>query len=142
MRCMTKFSIGQKASFSKTITEKDVFAFAEISGDHNPLHLDEAYAKTTRFGARLVHGALTAGLISAALGNDLPGVGSIYMGQTTKFVKPVYFDDTITATVEISAILADKGIITLKTTCANQHGETVVEGEAVVFHPDAKTTIQ
>ena len=136
---MAKFSIGQKTTFSKTITAKEVMTFAEISGDHNPLHLDAEYAKTTRFGARIAHGALTNGLISAAIGNDLPGVGSIYMSQTTKFVKPVYFGDTITAMVEISAIRADKGIVTLKTVCTNQKNEVVAEGEAVVFHPDAKT---
>jgi 3-hydroxybutyryl-CoA dehydratase len=137
---MKQFSVGQKVSFSKTISEKDVNTFAEISGDHNPLHLNAEYAKTTRFGARIAHGALTAGLISAAIGNDLPGVGSIYMSQSTKFVKPVYFDDTITATVEISAIRTDKGIITLKTDCKNQRGEIVAEGEAVIFHPDAKSS--
>ncbi len=133
------FLVGQKATFSKTISEQDVNTFAEISGDHNPLHLDAEYAKTTRFGARIAHGALTAGLISAAIGNDLPGVGSIYMSQLTRFVKPVYFDDTITATVEISAIRTDKGIVTLRTDCKNQRGEIVAEGEAVVFHPDAKS---
>jgi 3-hydroxybutyryl-CoA dehydratase len=136
---MTKFSIGQTASFSQTITEHAVRTFAEISGDHNPLHLDEAYAKQTRFGARIAHGALTAGIISAAIGNELPGVGSIYLSQMTKFVKPVYFGDTITATVEITAIRTDKGIVTLKTICTNQKNEMVADGEAMVFHPDAKT---
>jgi 3-hydroxybutyryl-CoA dehydratase len=139
---MVKFSIGQKATFGKTFTEQEVVAFANISGDRNPLHLDAEYAKTTRFGARIAHGALTAGLISAVLGNDLPGIGTIYMSQTTKFLKPVYFGDTVTATVEITAIRTDKGILTLKTVCANQHGEIVADGEAVVFHPDAKTTSQ
>jgi 3-hydroxybutyryl-CoA dehydratase len=80
------FSVGQKATFSKTISEKDVNTFAEISGDHNPLHLDAGYAKTTRFGARIAHGALTAGLISAAIGNDLPGVGSIYITASQKSI--------------------------------------------------------
>ena len=136
---MTKFSIGQKASFSKTISEKDVNAFAEISGDKNPVHLDENYAKQTRFGKRIAHGAFSFGLISAALGNELPGHGTVYMSQAIKFIKPVYFGDTITALVEITAIRADKGIITLKTDCANQRGEIVADGEAVVFHQDAKT---
>ena len=134
--------IGARATFTKTISERDVITFAEISGDQNPLHLDAAYAQTTRFGARIAHGALTAGLISAAIGNELPGIGTIYLSQFTKFVKPVYLDDTITATIAITAIRADKGIVTLKTTCANQHGELVAEGEAVVFHPDAKTKSQ
>lgn len=136
---MPKFSIGQKASFTKQITERDVATFAEISGDKNPLHLDDAYAKQTRFGARIAHGAFTFALISAALGTELPGPGTVYMSQSLKFLKPVYLDDTITATVEITALRADKGIVTLKTECANQRGEKIAEGEAVVFHADAKT---
>ena len=132
------FSIGQKASFTKQITERDVATFAEISGDKNPLHLDDAYAKQTRFGARIAHGAFTFALISAALGTELPGPGTVYMSQSLKFIKPVYLDDTITATVEITALRADKGIVTLKTECANQRGEKIAEGEAVVFHESAK----
>ena len=133
------FTIGQKASFSKQITERDVATFAEISGDKNPLHLDAAYAEQTRFGARIAHGAFTFALISAALGMKLPGPGTVYMSQSLKFVKPVYLDDTITATVEITALRADKGIVTLKTECANQRGEKIAEGEAVVFHEKAKS---
>jgi len=136
---MMKFLVGQKASFSKKITESDVATFAEISGDKNPVHLDENYAKQTRFGKRIAHGALSVGLISAVLGNILPGHGTVYMSQTIKFTKPVFFDDLITANVEITAIRADKGIVTLKTDCANQRSEIVADGEAVVFHPDAKT---
>lgn len=133
------FTVGSKASFSKKITERDVATFAEISGDKNPLHLDEAFAKTTRFGARIAHGAFTFGVISAVLGTQLPGPGTVYLGQSLKFLKPVYFDDTITATVEITAIRPDKGIVTCKTDCANQHGEKIAEGEATVFHEKAKT---
>jgi 3-hydroxybutyryl-CoA dehydratase len=136
---MTQFSVGQKASFSKKITERDVTTFAEISGDKNPVHLDADYAKQTRFGNRIAHGAFTFGLISAALGNELPGHGTVYMSQSIKFIKPVYFDDTVTATVEITSIRADKGIVTLKTDCTNQRGDKIAEGEATVFHPDAKT---
>ena len=136
---MTKFTVGQKASFSKKITEHDVATFAEISGDKNPVHLDESYAKQTRFGKRIAHGTLGMGLISAVLGNILTGHGTVYMSQQIKFVKPVYFDDTIRANVDITAIRADKGIVTLKTICTNQQNEIVAEGEAVVFHPDAKT---
>jgi 3-hydroxybutyryl-CoA dehydratase len=136
---MTKYSIGQKASFSRVITEQDVATFAEISGDKNPVHLDEAYAKQMRFGKRIAHGAFTFGIISAALGNELPGHGTVYLSQSIKFLKPVYLSDTIIATVEITAIHADKGIVTLKTDCANQNGDKIAEGEATVFHPDAKT---
>ena len=139
---MAKFSAGQISSCSKTITEKDVKTFAEISGDTNPVHLDETYAKQTRFGKRIAHGTLTIGLISVVLGNQLPGHGTVYMSQAIKFVKPVFFDDTITATVEILSIRADKGIVTLKTVCTNQRGENVAEGEAMVFHPDAKAMSQ
>ena len=134
-------NIGSKASFSKKITESDVVTFAQLSGDNNPMHLDENYAKGTRFGARIAHGAFSFAVISTVLGTQLPGPGTIYMSQTLKFLKPVYFDDTITGTVEITAIRADKGIVTLKTTCTNQRGEPVAEGEAVVFHPDAKSAV-
>ena len=135
---MVKFSIGQKASFTKQITEREVATFAEISGDKNPLHLDAAYAEQTRFGARIAHGGFTFALISAALGTELPGPGTVYLSQSLKFIKPVYFDDTITAMVEITALRADKGIVTLKTECANQRGEKIAEGEAVVYHEDAR----
>ena len=134
------FSIGQKASFSKQISEREVATFAEISGDQNPLHLDEAYAKQTRFGARIAHGAFSFALISSALGTELPGPGTVYMSQSLKFIQPVYFDDTISATVEITALRADKGIVTLKTECANQRGKKIAEGEAVVFHENAKSS--
>ncbi len=133
------FTVGSKASFSKTISERDVATFAEISGDKNPLHLDEQFAKGTRFGARIAHGAFTFGVISAVLGTQLPGPGTVYLGQELKFLKPVFFDDTLTATVEITEIRPDKGIITLKTDCANQRGEKVAEGQATVFHEKAKT---
>lgn len=136
---MAQFWVGQKSSFSKQITEHDVATFAELSGDKNPLHLDEEYAKRTRFGRRIAHGMLTTSLISTVIGTQLPGVGSIYMSQSIKWVKPVYLDDTVTATAEITAIRADKGIITLKTACTNQKDEIVAEGEAVALHPDAKT---
>ncbi len=135
------FTIGQRASFSKQITERDVTRFADISGDKNPLHLDAEYAERTRFGARIAHGAFAFALISAALGTELPGPGTLYMSQSLKFIKPVYFDDTITATVEITAIRGDKGIVTLKTECVNQRGEIIADGEAIVFHEGAKTPV-
>lgn len=135
---MSTFNVGAKASLSKTISEHDVVTFAEISGDRNPLHLDEGFAKQTRFGARIAHGAFTFGLISAVLGMELPGPGTVYLSQNLRFLKPVFFEDTLTATVEITAIRSDKGIVTLKTDCTNQHGEQVATGEAVVFHEKAK----
>lgn len=132
------FVVGQKATFSKTISEQDVATFAEIIGDKNPLHLDENYARGTRFGRRIAHGAFTMGLISAALGMELPGPGTVYLSQNIKFIKPVFLNDTITATVEITATRPDKGLLTFKTDCANQQGEKIAEGEAVVFHEKAK----
>ncbi len=134
------FQVGQKATFSKQVTERDVETFAEISGDHNPLHLDAEYAAKTRFGQRIAHGGFTFAIISAAIGMKLPGPGSVYMTQNLKFLKPVLFDDTVTATIEITAIRADKGIVTLKTDCTNQDGEKIAEGEAVVFHENARTS--
>jgi 3-hydroxybutyryl-CoA dehydratase len=127
--------VGDSASRTKTITDADVQDFARASGDTNPVHLDEDYAATTRFGRRIAHGMLTGSLISAVLGNDLPGNGSIYLGQEFKFKAPVFIGDTITATVEVTAYREEKRIATLKTTCTNQEGVVVLEGEAVVIAP-------
>ncbi len=108
-----------RAPMPKTITDADIRTFAAISGDANPIHLDEDYAKTTRFGRRIAHGMLTASLISAVIGNDLPGVGSIYLSQTLTFKAAVYLDDTITATVEVTAFREEKRIATLRTFCTS-----------------------
>ncbi len=131
--------IGDTASLSKKITDADVRAFADLSGDHNPLHLDDAYAQSTRFGKRIAHGAFSFALISSVLGNLLPGNGSVYMKQDLKFLKPVFIDDTITATVEIVSVRAERGIVTLKTTVRNQRDEIVADGEAMVFHENAQS---
>ena len=131
--------VGDSASRTKTITDADVQDFARASGDTNPVHLDDAYAATTRFGRRIAHGMLTGSLISAVLGNDLPGNGSIYLGQEFKFKAPVFIGDTITATVEVTAYREEKRIATLKTTCTNQDGVVVLEGEAVVIAPKSET---
>ena len=127
--------IGTTASLSKTITDEDIIKFADVVGDHNPVHLNDNYAKTTRFGRRIVHGMLGAGLISAVIGNQLPGPGTIYLSQTLKFMAPVYPGDTITAKVAVNNIREDKGIITLNTVCFNQDQKNVIEGEAVVMVP-------
>jgi len=126
-------TVGQRATFSKTITEADIKAFAELSGDKNPLHLDDAFARRSRFGRPVAHGVLVAGVISAVLGNVLPGPGAIYVSQTLKFLRPVFPGDTVTATVEVTAYREDKGIVTLQTICTNQSGLTVVDGEAVLL---------
>ncbi len=126
-------SVGQRATFSKTITHADIEAFAALTGDRNPLHLDDAFARQSRFGRPIAHGVLVAGVISAALGMVLPGPGAIYLRQTLKFLRPVYPGDTVTATVEVTAYRVDKGIVTLRTVCVNQSGDPVVDGEAVLL---------
>jgi 3-hydroxybutyryl-CoA dehydratase len=127
--------IGTIASLSKTVTNEDIVTFADVVGDHNPVHLNDEYAKTTRFGRRIAHGILGAGLISAVIGTKLPGPGTIYLSQTLKFMAPVYPGDTITAKVTVTKIREDKGIITLNTICFNQEQKNVIEGEAVVMVP-------
>jgi 3-hydroxybutyryl-CoA dehydratase len=128
-------TIGMTASRTKTITDADIRAFAQASGDTNSIHLDDAYAAASRFGRRIAHGMLTASVISAILGNDLPGPGTIYLAQDLKFKAPVFIDDTITATVELIAYREDKRIATFRTTVTNGDGVLALEGEAVVIAP-------
>jgi len=130
-------SLGDSASQSKTIREVDVAVYAAVNLDSNPIHLDEEYARQTRFGKRIAQGMLSAGLISACIGTRLPGTGTIYLSQSLDFRLPVYLDDTITATVEVLA-LEDRGRVRLRTTCTNQAGELVLDGEAVVLPPRTK----
>ncbi len=127
-----ELTLGQAASVQKTFTAEDVAAFAAISLDTNPIHLDAEYAKNSIFGQRIVHGILTSGLISAVLANKLPGPGTIYLGQELKFAAPVYLGDTITAVVTITSLKPEKKIVTLDTTCTNQDGKAVITGTAVV----------
>ncbi len=127
------FSVGDSAEITKTIEQSDIDAFARVTGDHNPVHVDEEFAKTTRFGKRIAHGMLTASLISAVLANKLPGEGSVYLGQTLQFVAPVFPGDEITARVTVKAIREDKPIMKLETVCVNQRGEVVIQGEATVL---------
>ncbi|MDP2931334.1 MAG: MaoC family dehydratase [Chloroflexota bacterium] len=122
-------SVGYKTTHSKTITEADIVLFAGVSGDFNPVHVNEEYAKKTFFGGRIAHGALSQALLSAAMAK-LPGL-VIFLSQTLKFLKPVRIGDTITAVAEVTETRPDKGIVTLKNACFNQKGETVVEGEAM-----------
>jgi 3-hydroxybutyryl-CoA dehydratase len=127
------FRVGDRASFTKTVTAEDVDAFAELIGDFNPLHVDAEYARKSRFGARIAHGAFTTGLISAALGNELPGPGGIYLSQEIQFLAPVYPGDTITAVVEVSSWRPEKRIITLETHAYNQDEKQVATGKAVLL---------
>lgn len=126
---------GDTAEITKTIEQTDIQAFADLTGDHNPVHLDEEFAKTTRFGRRIAHGMLTASLISSVLANKLPGEGSVYLGQTLQFVAPVFPGDTITARVTVKDIREGKGIVKLDTVCMNQRNELVLRGEATVLLP-------
>jgi acyl dehydratase len=128
-----KFSVGDSAEITKKIEQADIDAFASVTGDHNPVHVDEEFAKTTRFGKRIAHGMLTASLISAVLANKLPGEGSVYLGQTLQFVAPVFPGDEITARVTVKEIREDKPIMKLETICLNQRGEVVIRGEATVL---------
>lgn len=132
---MIEYCIGQKASAKKTITDKDVQDFARISGDYNPVHLDEEYASKTRFGRRIVHGILVSSLISKVIGTDLPGKGTIYLSQNLKFMKPVYIGDEIEAEVEIADWDLKKKRMKLKT-IVKRGNECVIEGEALVMPPE------
>lgn len=127
--------IGDSASLTKTFSDEDVRSFAEISGDKNPVHLDDEFAAQTQFKKRLVHGMLTAGLISAVLGTELPGPGSIYLSQSINFRAPVFIGDTITATVTVTKMREGKPIVTLETVCKNQDEVVVLKGEAVLLVP-------
>lgn len=131
---MPELEVGDTASLAKTITDEDVQMFARATGDLNPLHLDEGYAGRSRFGRRVAHGMLSAGMISAVLGTELPGPGTIYLGQSLKFLAPVYIGDAITATVTLTEYHRDKGRMTFQTVCTNQDGTEVVSGEAQVLY--------
>lgn len=126
---------GAAASLSKTITDADVQQFAALSLDTNPLHLNEEYARHARFGQRICHGMLYAALVSAVIGNQLPGPGTVYISQSFQFLKPVFRDDTITATVTVVAVEAARRQAVLRTDCHNQHGALVLSGEARVLLP-------
>ncbi|MBI5288085.1 MAG: MaoC family dehydratase [Chloroflexi bacterium] len=126
--------VGHRVSFAKTVTEADVVAFAHVTGDEQPLHLDPDFGARTRFGKRIAHGMLSAGYISAALGTKLWPAGIvIYMGQSLQFRRPVSIGDTITAEAEVIAVDPEKRVLTVRTDCTNQSGETVVRGEATVM---------
>ena len=126
--------VGQRETFAKTVTDADIVLYAGVSGDTNPVHLDEEFAAETMFKGRIAHGMLTAAFISAVLGARMPGPGAIYLSQTLRFKAPVRPGDTVTADCEVTDIDLRKGRVTLKTLCLVK-GEPVVEGEAVVMPP-------
>ncbi len=130
-----ELDVGMKASFTKTITETDVYLFAGISGDFNPMHVNEEFAKLTPFGTRIAHGALPQSLIAPVLGMRLPGLGTIALEVTTRFKAPTFFGDTITATAEVVEKLEEKKRVRMRLLWTNQRGETVATGEALVMPP-------
>ena len=136
-KTISELKVGDTAEFSKTVSESDVYLYAGVSGDFNPAHINEAYAQNTFFKTRIAHGMLSAGFISAVLGMKLPGPGAIYMRQELSFKAPVRFGDTITARAEVIEINTEKNRVRLKTTCVNQEGTLVLDGEALVSPPKA-----
>lgn len=130
---MPEFKQGDSASITRVIGDAEVKAYAEITGDTNPVHLHEEYAQNSRFGRRIAHGMLSAGLISAVLANELPGPGAIYLGQTLRFTAPVFLGDAVTATVSVVSYDPETRRMTLSTVCTNQNGEEVIRGEARVL---------
>lgn len=129
-----ELTVGQLAEVSHVVGAADIEAFAEVSGDNNPVHLDDAYAKTTTFGERIAHGMLSAAYISAVLGTKLPGPGAIYLSQSLRFRRPVKIGDLVTARATVKALDAARGHVTLETVC-EVGGKTVVDGEALVIAP-------
>lgn len=137
MRTIDTIQIGDSASFTKTVTEADITLFAGYSGDFNPAHINAVEAEKGMFHGRIAHGMLSAGFISAVLGMQLPGPGTIYMGQELRFVKPVYIGDTVTATATVVERVPEKNRLKLETIVTNQKGEQVITGMATVMPPKA-----
>ena len=130
--CLEDLSVGQSAARTRTVTEADITACAAVTGDENPVHMDEAYATSTPFKGRIAHGMLSAGYISAVLGVDLPGPGAIYLSQSLRFRRPVRIGDAVEAKVTVTAIDPAKAHVTLATVCTVA-GKAVVDGEAVIM---------
>jgi len=128
-----ELKIGDSFSNRRQITDQLIRSFADLSGDYNPIHLDDEFAKTTRFGRRIAHGMLSGAFISAVLGYEFEARKIVYLSQTMRFVAPVYIDDTITTTATITKIREEKGVVVMETRCTNQTGEVTLRGEAVVM---------
>lgn len=127
-----KLAVGDRVTIKKAFSEEDVLIFSRLALDKNPIHIDPKYASQTNFGRQIVHGMLVSSLFSGLLGEQLPGKGTIYLGQTIKFIMPVFLNEEVEASVEVISIRSDKPIVTLKTTCKTNRSGIVVEGEAVV----------
>ena len=130
---MSELHIGQSASVTKTFTEGDVFVFAGFTGDLNPVHISEEFAKTTKFGRRIVHGPYVATLIGSVLGQQLPGGGSVYVSQNIRFRAPVFIGDTITCTLTVKEMNTERNRLTLDICLTNQDGKVVMDGESVTM---------
>ena len=131
-----QINLGDKFSVTRKISDQLIRSFAELSGDRNPIHLDEDFASQTRFGRRIAHGMLSGALISSVLGNEFAQEKIVYLSQTMRFVAPVFVGDTITVTATVASIREDKPIVTVETVCSNQDGETTMTGEAAVMFLD------
>ncbi len=136
-KTIDQIALGDTAQFSKTVSESDVYLYAGVTGDFNPAHVNEDYARQTFFKTRIAHGMLSAGFISTILGTILPGPGTIYLHQELDFTAPVRIGDTITARVEVKDLDPGKNRVVLETTCVNQDGVKVLGGQAVVSPPKA-----
>jgi len=134
-KSIKELEVGEKAMFTKTVTETDVYNYAGVTGDFNPAHINESFAKNTMFEGRIAHGMIAAGFISAVLGTKLPGPGCIYVSQDLKFTAPVKYGDTITAKVTVDKKNVEKNRVELETVCTNQLDKTVVKGKAVIMPP-------
>jgi 3-hydroxybutyryl-CoA dehydratase len=128
-------AVGDTATRTRVVTDADIAHFGDATGDRNPVHFDDAYAAGTRFGGRIAHGMLTAGLVSAAIANELPGPGAVYLSQSLQFRRPVRPGDAITVRLEVLAVDATARRVRLATACTNQDGKTVLDGEAEVMMP-------
>ncbi|MFZ3407190.1 MaoC family dehydratase [Vibrio chagasii] len=129
-----KPEIGQTATIEKTLDKPTVEAFASVSEDYNPIHLDEDFAKTTQFERPIIHGMLASSLISGLLASKVPGAGSIYLGQSLKFLRPIFVGETVTAKVEVISVREDKPIAVISTQVLSTNGEVAVDGEATVMY--------
>ena len=132
-------AVGQVAELAHTVTDADIRGYAEITGDRNPAHTDDAWARQSRFRGRIAHGMLTAGFISAVLGMKLPGPGAIYLSQSLRFLKPVRPGDRITARAEVLELLSAQRRVRIATRCTNQAGEVVLDGEALLLVDDVQS---
>lgn len=137
MKTIDQINVGDRETFSKTISESDIYLYAGLTGDFNPAHINEEYAKNTYFKKRICHGMLLGGFISTILGNKLPGPGTIYIKQELEFLAPVYIGDTITAQAEVTEVQTKEKRVVIKTICVNQEGTAVLQGQAVVSPPRA-----